>query len=349
MSKLRRAVWDARETLRDMPQTPDRTRRCGAQRFTRHPEIRCKREGEGKKARAWWEGDVRCRARLCPVCWVGRRAKLAQEIAFVAESWRDSHPGVPPQLATLTIKHSAFDSDDIVLGVRRCWRKMLGGRAWQRYKKERGAELIAAEEITIGPAGLHPHMHVLLLCKVPQETDLYVADQAAWSERWKNIVRRELGRSHVPDDTHGVDLRPCRTEQYLSKLGFELSDAAEVKSRSVFDLLRQSDPTALARYLQIQRMRHGKRDVTWSRGLAELRSKVPAREPGELLYEPTAMDWDRAREHRQLLNALEVAETEGPEAAARVMWSGVGKLEIPRLERGHVGAGAGVVEGELGA
>lgn len=255
---------------------------------------------------------------MCPVCWVGRRAKLAQEITYVAESWQSMHPGSPPQLATLTVRHSEHAPDSIVLGVRRAWRKMLAGRAWQKYKRERGAELIAAEEITLGPNGWHPHLHVLLLSKAAQSTDLYVADQAAWCERWRSIVQREMGPRYVPDRAHGVDLRPCRAEQYLSKLGFELSDAAEVKSRSVFDLLRQGE---LDKYLALQKLRHGKRDVTWSRGLAAIRAAMPAREAGDVLYEPGAMDWDRAREHKQLLAALEAAEAEGAGAAARRMWT----------------------------
>jgi hypothetical protein len=315
VSKLRRAVWLAREDLREHPATPDRTRRCGAQRFTKHPEIRSK--SDGTRTHAWWEGDIRCRARVCPVCWVGRRAKLAQEITWVAEQWQREHPKVPAQLATLTIRHSEHSPDSIVLGVRKAWRKMLAGRAWLRYKRERGAELIAAEEITLGPHGWHPHMHVLLLCSKPQPSDLYVADQAAWCDRWRGIVDRELGAAHVPDTTHGVDLRPCRSEQYLSKLGFELSDAAEVKSRSAFDLLRHGE---VERYLALQKLRHGRKDVTWSRGLKALRDAMPQREAGDLLYQPNATDWDRAREHKQLLAALEVAEAQGAEDAARRMW-----------------------------
>lgn len=315
VSKLRRAVWLAREDLREHPATPDRTRRCGAQRFTKHPEIRCKTEGA--RTHAWWEGDVRCRARICPVCWVGRRAKLAQEITHVAEHWQRTYPKAPAQLATLTIRHSERDPDSIVLGVRKCWRKMLGGRAWLRYKKERGAELIAAEEITLGPHGWHPHMHVLLLSKHPQSTEHFDVDKMIWCDRWRGIVGRELGASHVPDYTHGVDLRPCRCEDYLSKLGFELSDAAEVKSRSAFDILREGE---IDKYLALQRLRRGHKDVTWSRGLKSIRESMPLREPGNLLYQPNATDWDRAREHKQLLAALEVAEKKGAEAAGRRMW-----------------------------
>jgi hypothetical protein len=47
---------------------------------------------------------------------------------------------------------------------------------------------------------------------------------------------------------------------------------------------------------------------------------MPPREAGDLLYEPSAMDWDRARKHRCLLSALEAAEGEGADAAAREMW-----------------------------
>jgi hypothetical protein len=195
---------------------------------------------------------------------------------------------------------------------------MLQGRGWQAYKRERGVELLAAEEVTHGENGWHPHIHVLLLPARSQATDLYVADAAWWSDRWRGIVARKLGDRHVPTETHGTDLRPCKVGDYLSKLGIELSDSAAVKGRAPLELLRRGEREL---YLELQRTRHRARDVSWSRGLRALRDSLPKPEPGTTLLQPAAFEWERAREHGRLLATLEAAETGGASAARAAMWS----------------------------
>ncbi len=338
-SKLRRATWAARATLQEQdaegravrPAVPFRTLRCGKVRFTRQPQIH---ELEG---RAWWHGAVRCRARLCPVCWVGRRAGLAREISHVVEGWQAQH-GATPQLATLTVRHTQSDGVELLKGVRTCWRAMLQGRSWQHYKKQRGIEVIAAEEVTRGLAapavfdadgngmhygdhGWHPHMHILLLPQREQSTDLHDADALWWRDKWRRIVERKLGADRVPLPQYGTDLRPCKVGQYLSKLGIELTDAAAVKGRSPFDLLRNG---SVDQYLEVQLARARARDVTWSRGLRELRDSLPARPEPRTLLEPTASDFEVAARRGNLLAALEAAEQGGEDAARRALWLSVG-------------------------
>jgi hypothetical protein len=220
-------------------------------------------------------------------------------------------------MATLTVRHSERDGVDIVKGVRACWRTMLQGRSWQLYKRSRGIELIAAEEITRGENGWHPHLHVLLLPKLEQATDLHDADALWWGDKWRRIVERKLGAEHVPSREHGTDLRPCRIAEYLSKLGIELTDAGEAKARSPFDLLRGG---AVDEYLSLQLARKRARDVTWSRGLRELRDSLPERPEPRTLYEPTAGEFEVAAARGNLLAALEAAETGGVEAARRALW-----------------------------
>jgi hypothetical protein len=318
LSKLRTAVWAARDTLREHPRTPERARKCGQVRFTRYPQIR-RCEGEGE-VRAWWEGDIRCRSRLCPVCWVGKRAKTAAQISYVAEEWSKQHK-TPIQMATLTVKHQATDSADLVLQVRDCWKAMLQGRSWQQYKKHRGTEVIAAEEITRGENGWHPHMHVLLLSRVPEmfpEPDSPFSDAVWWSQRWRSIVERKLGREHIPSAAHGVDLRPCNVAHYISKVGLELTDAADVKSRSPLDLLKQGQ---LDLYVGLQLLRTKRRDITWSRGLIELRDQTP-RKPSVPLYTPAAIDWERGKDNGRLLPVLEMAEKGATEdELMRALWA----------------------------
>jgi hypothetical protein len=265
----------------------------------------------------WWNGTVRCRARVCPVCFIGRRAALGAEIAHVCEAWHAQYR-VPLMLATLTIRHQAHHPVSIVRGVRAAWRKHLQGRAWQQYKRSRGIELIAAEEVTHGENGWHPHMHVLLLPKTPQSTDLYVADRAAWHDRWCRTVTRVLGADFVPDQRHGTDLRPCRMTQYLSKLGIELTDSGAIKARSPFRMLKNGD---VDKYLELQLSRKRARDVTWSRGLRPYRDTLPPRPIPNVLWQPAAYEFERAAEHGTLLATIEAAESGGKDAARTALWS----------------------------
>lgn len=220
-------------------------------------------------------------------------------------------------LATLTIRHHAGAPVSIVRDVRKCWRAQLQGRAWQQYKRERGIELIAAEEVTLGEHGWHPHMHVLLLAKREQSTDLHQVDAMWWADKWSRIVERKMGRQYVPSREHGTDLRPCRVDQYLSKLGIELTDSGAVKARSPFALLRDG---SVDKYLELQLSRQRARDVTWSRGLRELRDSMPARPTPRVLWQPAAFEFERAAEAGTLLATIEAAERGGVDAARQALW-----------------------------
>jgi hypothetical protein len=230
-------------------------------------------------------------------------------------------------LATLTVRHTAQDSAELCRAVRKCWQAMLQGAGWKAYKRERGVELLAAEEVTHGANGWHPHIHVLLLPARAQDTDLYVADAAWWRDRWTRIVARKLGAQHVPSETHGTDLRPCKVGDYLSKLGIELADSSAVKGRAPLELLRQGEREL---YLELARVRHRARDVTWSRGLRALRDSLPKPEAGTCVLQPAAYEWERAREHGRLLEALEAAEAGGAAAARAAMWSSLPVGEQPQ-------------------
>jgi hypothetical protein len=242
---------------------------------------------------------------------------LAHEINHVATEWRKAHDAVP-QLATLTIRHSARAPVSIVRDVRACWRAQLQGRSWLQYKRTRGVELIAAEEVTLGENGWHPHMHVLLLPSREQSTDLHQVDAMWWHDKWCRIVERKMGREYVPSREHGTDLRPCRVDAYLSKLGIELTDSGAVKARSPFALLKDG---AIDKYLELQLARTRARDVTWSRGLRALRDSMPARPTPRVLWQPAAYEFERAAAEGTLLATIEAAESGGIDAARKALWS----------------------------
>jgi hypothetical protein len=50
-------------------------------------------------------------------------------------------------------------------------------------------------------------------------------------ERWANCVARELGVEHIPDEVHGVDLRPSRRGDYGFKMALEMAEPGTKRAR----------------------------------------------------------------------------------------------------------------------
>lgn len=332
---LRRVdAWELRERLRGHPAMPARSaRHCGHTRYMREVELRTSGDG------AWWHGVVQCRARVCPPCFMARRFRAAHEIEHVATE-REAETRCQSWLATFTVRHSAADPVSITRDVRKVWRKLLQSRAWQELRKRYGVEWIAAEEVTRGENGWHPHMHALVMPRVQLgnanpfilEQMLDASGNLDWSkpvmttpeacalegfeEIWERLVERHLGKDHVPSREHGADFRPCDSAAYLSKLGMELSDPAIVKGRSPLAMLDAGD---VDRYVELMLTRSRARDITFSRGLTLIRDTLPIPdEPAELL-KLAGTEWTSLLARGPLV-PLEVADTcDTPETArARV-------------------------------
>lgn len=318
----RRARWLARAGLAEEWGVPQRVKLCGRRRYQRHVTIKA------ANGSAWFEGVLRCRTRICPVCWVARRAVAAREIGHVFQA-RGEQTGNFAMLATLTVRHAADDPVAICREVRRCWQKFCAGREFVRFRESQALQWVAAEEVTRGRLhGWHPHMHLLLMPATPQrlwsagrlldaeQSALAVAarqaaydrdDSAAgrfgaelqsehaewWHERWARIVRREMGAAHEPSRDHGVDLRPCGAAEYLSKLGFELADAGVQKGRAPLALLNAGE---VKLYLQLQNSRHRCRDITFSRGLRPLRDSMPENAEAEDVLTLRGSEYERLAE-----------------------------------------------------
>ena len=332
MGQLRTATWRLRAAIREHSDAPLRTRHCGLTRYTRSPAVLATPES------AWWHGSIRCRARVCPVCWLGRRQRAARTICWCLSEWeRDTKRN--SRMATLTLAHGAEDSVSLTRGVRAAWRRMQQTAAWRRYRRGTGLETVVAEEVTFGANGWHPHLHIAAL----QREHGDVLDEASrWFEAWADAVRRELGDRHEPSLEHGVDLMDCAPGTYLAKLGLELADPGAAKSGALgwadahepdeFALEREArrgrvrgmSPLELVyraeldRYFELMTHRKRARDITYSRGLRAIRDREPepALETSELAV--SAADYELVR-HREgdlgLLHVLDIASTNGLEAA----------------------------------
>ncbi len=298
--------WKLREDLRAHPRAPARLRHCGVYRYA--TTVQLLTSGEGR----WWHGVIQCRARVCPPCFVARRFKIAHEIEHVVTE-REAETQSQSYLMTMTVRHHAGDPVSLTREVRACWRVMLQSRRWQTIRKKLGMEWIVAEEVTSGPNGWHPHLHALLMPRRRMTADDPWLVQNDFHEWWSRIVRKRLGEEHVPTREHGVDLRPCDSAAYLTKLGLELADPNAVKGRSPLDLL---DHGEIERYLDLQLSRTRARDITWSRGLKGIRDSMPEGEAPAELANITGTEWGRIR-HQGFAVPLEIAEHAlDPESAA---------------------------------
>lgn len=267
---------------------------------------------------------VACRSRECPVCSISRRAKLAHEIAHVVSSFTAETKKFP-WLFTMTVRHSAEDPVAICRAVRECWRKMIGKRAWSRFREQCGIEFVIAEEITRGDNGWHPHLHALLLPR--RNIGDPVERSGLLFEEWETAVTRELGAEHAPDLAHGVDLRPCHVSRYLTKLGVELTDSGAVKGRAPLALLQAG---GLELYMELQIARKGARDFSWSKALGPWRKSMPPPPPSVVKLRLRAMEFGllHARGHDACLQVLTAAAA--GEDAQRVAERYVGRLSEPQ-------------------
>lgn len=319
-----------REQLREHPSLPLRSRLCGRTRYTKRVQL------VTAGGSAWWQGVVCCRARVCPSCHAARRFKLAREVDYVVNE-REGETRKQSYLATFTVRHQAADPVSITRQVRHAWRYVLQSRAWQRFKQETGCQWIAAEEITFGANGFHPHIHALLMPQRAlrahgQVSPLWAAHEleaeGLLRDLWERAVTRKMGDSHTPDAWHGVDIRECDSAQYLTKLGLELTDPAQVKGSSALELLTSGQ---VDRYIELQQSRTRARDVTFSRGLAGIRDAMPKSAEIAELADISGSDWGTMVHRTGWQGVLAVAmASRDPESAAAAIHEVLHYGRLPR-------------------
>jgi len=183
----------------------------------------------------------------CPVCSARIQAGRADEI----EQAVDQHWGLKRAImVTLTVRHGPGDDlEKLRRGLADAWRKMRSGGPWRRIEEAWGIKAyIKALEVTHGPNGWHPHLHVIFLLDRPiaeqrwrkKGGQRYINgaserpeggdgpprpyDRAAllWLRRWQQKVEQTMGPEYVPDARRGLYVTPCERSTYLAKFGLEL-------------------------------------------------------------------------------------------------------------------------------
>ena len=300
----------------------------------------------------------------CPVCSGRICAERADEVKQLV-AW---HGPDRVWMASLTVRHELGDDAlPMFKGVSRAWSKLVRGKPWKRFSARLGISgYVRAFETTIGPNGWHPHLHVLLLVDHaatsagdvspdferdhvaaggdPLLDPKLVAAHAWLRARWQDCVEEVLGPEHRPNDRRALELTPCRVADYIAKLGLELAGVAKEgrgsESRTPWQLARDVVDRGAARDVALwesyQRATHGRRHITWSRGLkvragieerddAEI-VELEAEEPAALVYVITGNFWDSIRGvPRATSEILSGAELRGPAGVRDALVSIVGR------------------------
>jgi len=285
------------------PLLRERMRRCRHTRF-RDKDIAVVVSTEGE---ASWRGIMSCNCRSCIHC----GTRLAQRDAELIEALVQVHGYQRTAMATFTIRHwQRCKIERLRKGLVLSFRRMMQHREWREHPALGKVDMVRALEVTLmGEHGPHPHLHVLLLLEAAEVGDAELAAlQSFLAELWRDTVDRVMGRAFRPTLEHGVDVTRCRRADYLSKLGFEVTDAAHVKrshnvtGKSYWQVVEEwdgqdvDDPQALAIREYIEGM-HGAKIVTWSRALKKRAEKIldkpkpEERERASLFPE----EWDQFR------------------------------------------------------
>lgn len=269
----------------------------------------------------------------CPDCSAAIKAERAADLARVLDWHRGNFGREGIAMLTLTVAHDMGDDmAGLVTGIARAWKYFIQGREWRAMRERLGfVGSVRALEVTLGPNGAHPHLHVLLL------TRLDVAAQE-WFRRWAfarwraALTRAGFAPDNLPDSAHGASVtRSDDDGSYLTKLGLEISapntKRAKGENRTPLDLLaafvNDGDADALRTYRQYVRAMKGHRQLTYSRGLLAAatiaeRTDQECAEAGEATETVVILSRPEFRAIRRFPGAatttLELCELYGPPA-----------------------------------
>lgn len=322
------------------PSQRARVSKCGRVRIVPTLQIRI------TEGRAHFSGLLSCGSVWeCPNCSAKIRATRAAEVQQ-AVAW---HGAERTLMLTLTVRHGlGEDLEALRAGVALAWRMMQQGAPWKRFRERVGlVGTIRALEVTHGPNGWHPHLHLLMLAR---DTEQLTSEKERdfLAERWRSCVVRALGERNAPSREHGFKMTPCHASEYLAKLGLELAGGDKqgrpghrTPWQIAHDAVDRGSDRALWQAYCVGIF--GARMLTWSRGLRVAAGLGPELDDETIAAaeDPAAARvcfisgnvWDALRATPGVVLALlEAAETGGAPAVERVI-SRVLKLRT-RGERG---------------
>jgi hypothetical protein len=173
---------------------------------------------------------------------------------------------------------------------------------------------IKALEVTVGPHGWHPHIHLLMFIEggvSMGEVDVLVA---GLHDGWSQLAEKGLGVA--PSRSHGLNLRwlDASASAYVSKIGDEVARADTKGTRHPFTLLddvRQGDVEAFARYAEYGQAMHRRHLIDWSKGLRRTLGVGPEKTDEELAAQDEGGEWSREYERAVWNKAMVTRDANG--------------------------------------
>lgn len=280
----------------------------------------------------------------CPICSAAISARRAEELQMAVRAWLGT-PGRSVLLLTLTTRHSRDDALPVLLGDFLAAEKAFKqGRAYRALRKQLQG-FVRALEVTHGEAnGWHPHSHLLLFCKSPENEAMAAVETVR--EAWYDALIK-VGR----DCTHvGFDVRSGdAAADYVAKFGHEPADAASlwgapqemilahhkaarIGGRNPWQMLADAaggDRRAGMLFREYAETFKGRRQLVWTRGLKaffgvddvdddELAGEMNDG-PGPVLAIITKPDWSAVCRSRLRGLLLLAAEHEGVNGVERIL------------------------------
>lgn len=269
-----------RDDLREITTVP-RIAKCGHVLVDRLPSVHLVKDQEG---RTRYQGVLTCgNIWICPECSARLGAQRAKKLSHYVTAWMRS--GKQVLFLTLTMPHDYADTLDASAStIQKAFTRLLSGRRWQELKAKYAIQgFVRALEVTLGASGWHPHMHVLLFL----ERRLNQADRDALHASLFEVHSQFVTKAGF----RAPDIRNCplkivaheRVGDYVGKVAaaHELTSSHTKQARRggrtpfqlLGDALEHREPADLARWREWEEVMHGRRQLTWSRGLeARLRA-----------------------------------------------------------------------------
>jgi len=259
-------------------------------RSPRGDVLELKRRALPDGQRAHFAKLVYCGKPICPLCGPKIAAERAADIA--AALTEHYARGGQVALVTLTLRHTrAQRLTELLDGLSSAWASIRQNKTPRRLLREHTDGWIKRLEVTLGPNGWHPHLHVLLFLGGHVDADVAGEISAAMYTAWSGrLVRRGLGE---PSREHGIDVKLLdlaaaheKVADYVAKsAALELASAGtkiarRAENRTPLQLLADVGEVGLAddlaRWYEYVEAMHGRHHIEWSQGLrARLIAELP--------------------------------------------------------------------------
>lgn len=223
---------------------------------------------------------------VCPVCATKITEKRRHELAQALTTTKAQ--GGSALLLTLTVPHYGHHRVKNTLdGLTDAYRRFTNRKPFKRAAELLGVfGRVKTTEVTYGPNGWHPHLHVLLFTSAPVTPGTLRLVKSDLLDQWKSAC---VAAGLPEPNKHGLSLDDgSKAAQYVSKWGIEnemtkghlktartndhlspfgLLDLHVDRSSAASDFQREIAPLAGFLFHEYARAFKGKRQLVWSDGL----------------------------------------------------------------------------------